>query len=78
MQGVNLNRPGAWGGGPETVDQVVERFGRLAEAGVQHIIISSGDAHDPDAIELIARDVMPQLRDVESADPRTVGTAPAS
>jgi F420-dependent oxidoreductase-like protein len=70
LQPVNLSGQSAWGSAPESADQIVERFGRLAEAGVQHVIISTADAHDPAAIELLGRDVLPQLRGVEAADPR--------
>jgi F420-dependent oxidoreductase-like protein len=75
LQGARLTARSARGGQPETTDELVERFGRLAEAGVQHVIISTGDAHDPAAIERIGRDVIPQLRGVEAADPRRVDTA---
>jgi alkanesulfonate monooxygenase SsuD/methylene tetrahydromethanopterin reductase-like flavin-dependent oxidoreductase (luciferase family) len=72
MQAVALTRPGAWGSQPTSTDEIVERFGRLAEAGVQHVVISMAEADDPAAIELLGRDVLPQLRGVEAADPRTV------
>jgi F420-dependent oxidoreductase-like protein len=72
LQPVNLSGRAAWGRPAETSDQLVERFGRLAEAGVQHVIISTGDAADQTALELLGRDVLPQLRDVEAADPRKV------
>jgi alkanesulfonate monooxygenase SsuD/methylene tetrahydromethanopterin reductase-like flavin-dependent oxidoreductase (luciferase family) len=75
LQNVALTGPGAWGRAPESADQVVERFGRLAEAGVQHVIVSTAEAHDPAALEILGRDVLPQLRNVEAADPRTVGSA---
>jgi F420-dependent oxidoreductase-like protein len=76
LQAVSLTGRNAWGAGPETADQLVERFGRLAEAGVQHVIISTADSHDPAALERIGRDVIPQLRGVEAADPRRVDGAP--
>lgn len=41
---------------------VVERFGGLADAGAQHIIFSLRDVHDPSRLEMLARDVIPQLR----------------
>ena len=72
MQGVSLSGASAWGRPAETTDQIVERFGRLAEAGVQHVIISIADASDPDALERLGRDVLPQLRGVEAADPRSL------
>jgi alkanesulfonate monooxygenase SsuD/methylene tetrahydromethanopterin reductase-like flavin-dependent oxidoreductase (luciferase family) len=77
LQGVSLTERSAWGRAPESPDQLVERFGRLAEAGVQHVIISTADAHDPDALERLGRDVLPQLRSVEATDPRQV-TSPAA
>jgi alkanesulfonate monooxygenase SsuD/methylene tetrahydromethanopterin reductase-like flavin-dependent oxidoreductase (luciferase family) len=65
----------AWGAQPESADQLVERLGRLAEAGVQHVILSTADSHDPAALEFIGRDVIPQLRGVEAVDPRGLVTA---
>jgi F420-dependent oxidoreductase-like protein len=71
LQGVALgDRGAAWGQRRERPDQLVERFGRLAEAGVQHVIVSVGDADDAGGLEAFGRDVLPQLRDVEAADPR--------
>ena len=65
----------AWGARSESAGQLVERLGRLAEAGVQHVILSTADSHDPAALELIGRDVIPQLRELQAADPRTVTAA---
>ena len=70
LQGVSLSGRSAWGRAAESPDQIVERLGRLAEAGVQHVIISTADAHDPAALETLGRDVLPQLRGIEAADPR--------
>jgi F420-dependent oxidoreductase-like protein len=64
----------AWGARPESADQLVERLGRLADAGVQHVILSTADSHDPAALELLGRDVIPQLRNVEAVDPRAPGS----
>ena len=75
MQGVGLGSAGAWSRTPESPDAIVERFGRLAEAGVQHVIVNFADANDPALIELLGSRVLPQLRDVEAADPRQVATA---
>ena len=63
---------GAWSRAPESPDAIVERFGRLAEAGVQHVIVNFAEANDPALIELLGSRVLPQLRDVEAADPRAV------
>ena len=70
MQGVGLGTGGSWSRAPEAPDAIVERFGRLAEAGVQHIIVNFAEANDPTLIELLGSRVLPQLRDVEAADPR--------
>ena len=75
MQAVSLTRPGAWGSQPQSPGEIVERLGRLAEAGVQHVILSMAESDDPAAIEILGRDVLPQLRSVEAADPRIVGSA---
>jgi F420-dependent oxidoreductase-like protein len=78
LQAVRFSGGGASASAPESPDQIVERFGRLAEAGVQHVIISTADAHDPAAIEFLGRDVLPQLRGVEASDPRGMTSAVAS
>jgi hypothetical protein len=76
LQSVSLTRPGAWGQPPESPDQIVERFGRLAEAGVQNVIVSTTETDDPDSLERLGRDVLPQLRGLEAADPtRAAATA---
>jgi alkanesulfonate monooxygenase len=75
LQPINLREGGGWGRA-ESTDQIVERFGRLAEAGVQHVIISTVD-NDPDSLELLGRDVLPQLRSVEAADPRRLASSAA-
>ena len=54
----------------ESPDQLVQSLGRLAEAGVQHVILGVADADDATALEVIGRDVIPRLRDVEAVDPR--------
>jgi F420-dependent oxidoreductase-like protein len=78
LQGVALgDRGAAWGRRRESSDQLVERFGRLAEAGVQHVILSVGDADDTAGIEALGRDVLPQLRGVEAADPRPLAPTAA-
>ena len=45
----------------ETPARVVERFGELSDAGAQHIIVSIGNAIDPDALNLVGSDVIPAL-----------------
>jgi alkanesulfonate monooxygenase SsuD/methylene tetrahydromethanopterin reductase-like flavin-dependent oxidoreductase (luciferase family) len=61
LQSVSLFAPNAWRSTTESPDQLVDRFGRLGEAGVQQVIINTADVHNPDAIDLLATDVMPQL-----------------
>ena len=77
LQGVALSERSASGRAVESPVEIVERFGRLAEA-VQCVIISTADAYDPAALEVLGRDVLPQLRDLEAADPRHVTAVPAA
>ena len=42
--------------------QVVDRFGELADAGAQHIIVGMRGLPDPAALDLIGSDIIPQLR----------------
>jgi alkanesulfonate monooxygenase len=69
------DQPVSLGHSGESADQLVERFGRLAEAGVQHVILGVADADDGAAIERFGRDVVPQLQPVEAADPRLAASA---
>jgi F420-dependent oxidoreductase-like protein len=64
LQSVSLFTPNAWRASTDSADQLVDRFGRLGEAGVQQVIINTADVHNPDAIELLAAEVMPQLAEV--------------
>ena len=57
LQTVDLSR--------ESVAQVVERFGTLAEAGVQHVIFSIRGVAETGNLEKIARDLLPQIRKME-------------
>ncbi len=45
-----------------TPAQVVDRFGELSDAGAQHIIFSVLGVDEPGRLELIGRDILPQLR----------------
>ena len=52
--------------GTESAAQIVDRFGELGDAGAQHVIFSvrgTPGLHDPETLERIGRDVLPQLRD---------------
>ncbi|CAN5481416.1 LLM class F420-dependent oxidoreductase [soil metagenome] len=46
----------------ESPDQIVDRFGGLAEAGAQHVIFSVRGVADASRLERIAAEVLPQLR----------------
>jgi F420-dependent oxidoreductase-like protein len=61
-------------GAGERPNQLVDRLGRLAEAGVQHVILGVADADNAAAIERLGRDVLPQLQMVEAVDPRLTST----
>jgi F420-dependent oxidoreductase-like protein len=45
----------------QSPDQVVERFGELAEAGAQHILVSVRGVSDVTRLERIGAEVIPQL-----------------
>ena len=50
--------------GRDSPARIVDRFGELADAGAQHLIVSVADVHDPKQLETIGRDIVPQLRDL--------------
>jgi F420-dependent oxidoreductase-like protein len=56
LQTINLAR--------DTPSQIVDRFGELADAGAQHVIFSVVDVHEPQHLETIGREIVPQLRDL--------------
>ncbi len=56
LQSVNL--------ASESPAQVVDRFGELADAGAQHVILSLRNLDDPANLETFGRAVIPQLRDL--------------
>jgi F420-dependent oxidoreductase-like protein len=60
LQWINVTRDGARDS--QTPDRIVERFGELGDAGAQHVIFSVRDIHDPARLELLATDVIPQLK----------------
>jgi F420-dependent oxidoreductase-like protein len=49
----------------DSVAQVVERFGTLAEVGVQHVIFNLAGVSDVRTIETIDRELLPQIRALE-------------
>ena len=59
LQDVNLSREG--GRRAESAAQVVDRFGDLADAGAEHIIVSVPEVHDPGRIAALAA-VIPELK----------------
>ena len=56
LQGVDLDR--------ESPDEIVQRFGELAEAGCQHVIFSMRGVTDTAKLERLGAEVFPQLRGV--------------
>ena len=56
--GVDVGRDGAG------ASQVVEYLGRYAEAGIQAGIGYLRDVHDPDVIDRVGSDVIPQIKDL--------------
>ncbi len=55
--------------GRETPDQVIDRFGRLADVGVEHVIVTVANAWDLRNIEALGREVLPQ---VHALEPRAI------
>ena len=60
LQNVTISPDGS--GGTETPSRVVERFGDFSDAGAEHIIISMRQLPDLTVLDLIGREVIPQLR----------------
>lgn len=53
--------------GRESAAQVVDRFGSVAEVGVQHVIFNMAGVADPRNLETLARDVVPQVHAIKPA-----------
>ena len=60
LQSVAISENG--GPGTETAAQVIDHFGELNDAGAQHVIYNVRNVHEPGVLELVGRDVIPQLR----------------
>jgi F420-dependent oxidoreductase-like protein len=45
-----------------STDEIVERYGRLVEAGAQHLIFAVRGVADPARLERVATEILPQLR----------------
>jgi F420-dependent oxidoreductase-like protein len=48
----------------ESPGSIVDRFGELADAGAEHVIIGISDVHRQEHLELLGRDVIPRLREL--------------
>ena len=62
LQDIRISAGGDGGTGGQTGAQIVDRFGELADAGAQHVIVSLRDLVDPSRLDLVGRDVIPHLR----------------
>ena len=60
LQGIRISEDGA--GDTQTPAQILDHFGDLSDAGAQHVIASMRQLPDLHAIELVGRDLIPQLR----------------
>ena len=60
LQNVTISLDGSRG--TETPSRVVERFGDFSDAGAEHIIIAMRQLPDLNALDLVGREVIPQLR----------------
>jgi alkanesulfonate monooxygenase SsuD/methylene tetrahydromethanopterin reductase-like flavin-dependent oxidoreductase (luciferase family) len=59
---IRVQTPRSSGGTAPT--RIVDQFGELADAGVQHVIMSLADVEDLTPLEVIGRDVISQVRDL--------------
>jgi F420-dependent oxidoreductase-like protein len=57
LQNVRLGPPSATR--TESPQQVVDRFGELSDAGADHVIIELKDAHVPEYLQAVGRDIIP-------------------
>ena len=69
FQGIGLGGPSAFAPQVDSPDQIVDRLGRLAEAGAQHVIVGFRRTDDPGLIEQLATRILPQLRAIQPAAP---------
>ena len=61
LSNVHVSRDG--GDGTATPDQLIDRFGELGDAGVQHVLFSVRDVWQTDKLELLGSTLLTQLRD---------------
>jgi F420-dependent oxidoreductase-like protein len=59
---INVRTSGSGGGTAPT--RIVDQFGELSDAGVQHVIMSLANVEDLGPLEVIGRDVISQVRDL--------------
>jgi F420-dependent oxidoreductase-like protein len=76
LEGIGVQQ-GAWGQRPESPARIVDRVGALADVGVQHVIFNVARSFDPEVLERVGRDVLPQLQAIETAEPIRGGQAAA-
>jgi F420-dependent oxidoreductase-like protein len=60
LQSIHVSADGA--AGAQSAAEIVDRFGDLADAGAQHVIVGVHGVTDPEPLDLIGRDVIPALR----------------
>jgi F420-dependent oxidoreductase-like protein len=59
---IRVRTPGSSGG--TAPSRIVDQFGELADAGVQHVIMSLADVEELSPLEAIGQDVISQVRDL--------------
>jgi F420-dependent oxidoreductase-like protein len=59
---ISVPVPGSTGGTDPA--RIVDQFGELSDAGVQHVIMSLANVEDLSPLEVIGRDVISQVRDL--------------
>jgi F420-dependent oxidoreductase-like protein len=64
---VALATAGSGGGRASTTAELVDRLAELWDAGCQHVILSVRSVHEPETIETLGRDVLPDLHGLDGA-----------
>jgi alkanesulfonate monooxygenase SsuD/methylene tetrahydromethanopterin reductase-like flavin-dependent oxidoreductase (luciferase family) len=72
LQSLSFGGPNRFAGAVESTDQIVDRIGRVAEAGAQQVIVNFDRPDDPELLERFASGVLPQVQAIESSDPELV------
>ncbi len=62
LQSIDPDAPGAANPGRQSVDQIVDWIGELADAGAQHVIVNVRDVWDPARLERLCGELVPAVK----------------